>query len=154
MVVGMTVATAAGIVAFVGTLRRRYHLATWACGFAVVGMLGIYQSTMSRAGRMRSGDAIIAIADRARETAAATSLPVLCREIETAEVRALLGLNRRGDPSPKDVPRRPTLIVTTRRDWDRLVTEHPGDHAVVAATSRLKHEPVRLVVGQFEPAPR
>lgn len=149
MVVGMVVAIAAAVITLLWTHRRRYFAAAWACAFALVGVLGIYQSTMSRAGRMRSGDAMAIVAARVRSLADETGLPVTCRQFHTAEVRALLGVNRRGEPSEALVPPVSGFLVTTARDWEDLTERYPGDHTLLLVTPPINVESARLVVGRF-----
>jgi hypothetical protein len=153
MAAGMVVASAAGVVAFVCTHRRRYLTAAWACAFAMVGTLGVYQSTMSRAARLRQGDAMTAVAAGARRLASETGLPLRCRQFETVEIRALLGINRRGE-EPEDVATdRASLVVTTGTDWHELTSAYPGQHTLLLVTAPRSEVPERLVVGRFEPAP-
>ena len=84
----------AGPVALWLVHRRRYVAGAMACCFVLVAMLGIYQSTFSRAAKTRRGDAIIALAQTAAAVGRREGVKVMCDGSASKWFAALLGFHR------------------------------------------------------------
>ncbi len=130
--------------------RRRYVGGAMACCFVLIAVLGIYQSTLSRAAKTRRGDAIIALAQTARATSRREGVEVVCYGTASKRFAALLGSNRLAtDVSLQSVDRGAVLLIG-EEDWQRHEERFDGRASVIMRSDSREKVERRYVLALVE----
>lgn len=120
--------------------RRRYNLGAMVCCFVLIAMLGIYQSTLSRAAKTYRGEVIIALVKTARSLGQEERLPIHCYGRAAGRFQALLGYHQLDAEFAWDALSDGALLLIGDDEWPVQASRFSGRSTIVLQTQPINNK--------------
>ena len=147
-------ALVAAVFALCLVIREKYVPASMSCCFVLIAILGIYQSTLSRAAKTRRGDAIIALAETAHTLSRREGMTVFCHHTGSSPIQALLGVHQLDEERMPEIAPSGALLITDEQAWQGGADQFPERASIIMQTQSEDPSDKSLLLVRISPAHR